>query len=480
MAAAPVNFDRYLAEGVSLYPFQTVSVAYALVARRCFIADEMGLGKSISSLTALEVEGAFPAVVVCPASLKGNWEREVGKFIPHRKVQVISGRASAATAPEITGDIVVINSDILESWEPRLSAHGFKALVLDESHYYKSAKAQRTRAAMRLAAAIPADGLVLCLTGTPILNRPAELVTQLRILGQLENVATRPRKSPEKASSWEFSFLFDFCGPSQNGYGWDFKGSSNLAELNYRLRSTCFVRHARTDVTDLKATNRVPVSLSLNGALKEYRAAERDLISWVKGKKGEAAAKSAARAEGLSRINALRQLSAAAKVPATIEWVDNFFASYPESSLVIFAHHRSMQQALVEHFNCPAILGGQSLEETEAAKEAFQSGRAKIIVCSLSAAREGHTLTAAHDVLFTELPWTPGAFDQAADRCNRIGQTHDVTSWTLLAEDTIDWRLWNIIGAKREVFEATVTGGGHDVAQDEATAMILLGQYADA
>jgi SWI/SNF-related matrix-associated actin-dependent regulator 1 of chromatin subfamily A len=308
---------------------------------------------------------------------------------------------------------------------------------------------------------------VLCLTGTPILNRPVELVTQLQVLGRLGEIAPQPRsvRGGKLAEAQSFAFKFRYCGPEKNAYGWVFQGASNLQELNEKLRSSCFVRRERADVLDLHETHRTQISLTLNGALKAYEAAEADVIGFIRSELGNEAARKAQRAETLVKLNLLRRLAEEAKIAAAIEWVNDWLESYPEKKLVVFSGHVSVQKALAAEFACPTILGGE--KDPEAQKKLFQEGDARVIVCSLQAAREGHTLTAASDVVFTSLGWTPGGLQQAEDRCNRIGQEADqVVAWQLHAEDTIDEVIGNLIEAKRKVFKAAVIGDA-DIEDDE-------------
>src|SRR5215210_6200917 len=166
--------------GGELHPFQRAGVQYALQRRRTFIADEQGLGKTIQALAAIEAADAFPTAVICPASVKLNWERETQTWLPQRRVEVVDGRNSSGWPAEAdNADLVVLNYDILEPHLDKLLARGLRALVLDESHYVKNARAQRTKAALELANKLPEDALRLALTGTPVLNRPEELVSQL-------------------------------------------------------------------------------------------------------------------------------------------------------------------------------------------------------------------------------------------------------------------------------------------------------------
>src|SRR5882724_9396327 len=203
-----IDFNGYLPEGESLYPYQQAGVANLIVRRRAFLCDEMGLGKTRQALVALKVAQLLsdpkrPAVIVCPSALKGNWELEVQRCLPGHTVQVLGGRRPFETYAEI----VIVNYDILADWADTLDPG---ALILDESHYVKNPgtpkkPVQRTLAARTLAEAVPADGMVLLLTGTPIMNRPVELVTQLQILGRIQDVAMRPKRGTTDRD-WEYSF----------------------------------------------------------------------------------------------------------------------------------------------------------------------------------------------------------------------------------------------------------------------------------
>lgn len=480
----PPDFNSFLPEGESLFDYQQVGVAYALITRRCFIADEMGLGKTRQALVALEASGVLdgeaPAVIVCPASLKANWEREIVRCLPHRSVQVLAGK----TPFETFSDILVINYDILSAWAEGIDP---SAVVFDESHYAKdpgTAKkpVQRTVASIALANRVPADGLVLCLTGTAILNRPIELITQLQILGRLREVAPQPRTAAKTERDWEFAFKHSFCGAVKNDYGkWEYKGASNLVVLNDRLRQSCFVRRLRSEVLGTEDTRRIVTPLALNGALDTYRKAEANLISFLHETKGVEAAAKARNAEVLVSLNTLRNLAGLAKIDTTVEWVKSFFEQNDGRSLVVFAWHKEVQSALVKAFpGCSTILGGQ--KDVEAQKARFLAGETKLIVCSIKAAKEGHTLVGpdidCHDVLFVEQAWNPGTQQQAEDRINRIGQTAQfVFAHYLLGAGTIDEDVYKLIEKKRATFKAAIDGGAQeevDEADIQAEVIRLL------
>jgi SWI/SNF-related matrix-associated actin-dependent regulator 1 of chromatin subfamily A len=424
--------------GGELKPFQRAGVSYLLARRRAFLADEQGLGKTIEALAAIESDGAYPAIVVCPASLKLNWVREIRRWLPAREVQIISGTGSGSL-PQ--AEISVVNYDILAARQAALSSLGPKALVLDESHYCKNAAAKRTQAVHRLAAAVPKEGLVLALTGTPVMNRPAELISQLRILGRLA----------EFGSGAQFSRRFR--GPDAN------------LRLHWHLRARCFVRRLKSEVLpQLPAKTRAIVPVELDNE-SEYRLAERDVIAWLSTqpldlRELDAKIAAALRAERLVRLNALKLLAAEGKLHAALAWIHDFLAS--GERLVVFARHRKIQRAVIERFpSALHILGADSHAARDAAVACFQEPDGlgnQLIVCSIELAGHGLTLTRSSNVAFLELDWTPAKLEQAEDRCHRIGQQDAVNAAYLLAAGTIDETIATLLERKRAVIGAVTDG----------------------
>jgi SWI/SNF-related matrix-associated actin-dependent regulator 1 of chromatin subfamily A len=430
--------------GGELKPFQRAGVRYLLERRRAFLADEQGLGKTIEALATLEAGDAYPAVVVCPASLKLNWLREIERWLPHRSAQALTGNGAGASAE--AADITVVNYDILARRLEELRALHPLALVIDESHYCKNAAAKRTQAVQRLSAEIPReDGFVLALTGTPVVNRPAELISQLRILGRLE----------------------DFGSGVQ--FGERFRGADAHLRLHWHLRARCFVRRLKGDVlTQLPAKTRAVVPVELDNEA-EYRLAERDLVAWLRSqpldlRELDAKVAAALRAERLVRLNALKLLAARGKLHAALRWIHDFCSS--GERLVVFAHHREIQRAIREQFpGALHILGEDSHVARDAALQAFQapdSSENQLIVCSIEVAGQGLTLTRSSNVVFLELDWTPAKHDQAEDRCHRIGQQDAVNAYYLLAAGTVDETISTLLERKRAVIGAVTDGREED------------------
>ena len=430
--------------GGELHPFQRAGVRYALERRRTFIADEQGLGKTVQALATLEADDAFPAIVVCPASMKLVWERESRHWLPHRSVAVLDGRTESTwTEKTAAAEIVVLNYDILDWHAERLTEFEARALILDESHYVKNARAARTKAALELAGRLPEDALRLALTGTPILNRAEELVSQLRVLDRLRDFGSGARLTRR------------------------FKAAGSDDRLHWNLRAHCYVRRTKEQVLPqlpAKRHDTVPVLLSNE---HEYRLAERDVIAWLQTlpldlRTIDAKVAAALRAEQLVRLNNLRQLAARGKLPTALAWIADFLES--GEPLVVFAEHISTQKAVLERFpKALHILGSDTSHQRQYAVDAFQDPEGpQLIVCSLKAASQGITLTRASNVAFLELDWTPARHDQAEDRLHRIGQDSAVTAWYLLAPDTIDETMAELLERKRSLIDAVTDGQVRD------------------
>jgi SWI/SNF-related matrix-associated actin-dependent regulator 1 of chromatin subfamily A len=433
-AADPIE-PAASALGGELAPFQWAGVEYALQARNVFLADEQGLGKTVEALAALEADDAYPAIVVCPASLKLNWEREAQRWLPHRSVAVISGRL--AVPPR--GEITILNYEIVAAHRQALTRPRPKAIVVDESHYCKNPSAKRTQAVRSLAAAVTPGGLRLALTGTPVLNHADELIAQLRVIDRLSDFGSGARFSAQ------------------------FRGRLSEERLHWHLRRHCFVRRLKADVLpQLPAKRQVVVPMALTND-DEYRLAERDVIAWLRTQPldlSQLNARIAAtlRAERLAQLGTLQRLAARGKLAAAMAWIGDFLAS--GEALVVFARHVEIQQAVLQRFpEALHLLGADTIDARERSIAAFQRPDGpQLIVGATRTAAQGITLTRASNVAFLELEWTPAIHDQAEDRCHRIGQHDAVTAWYLLAASTIDETMARLIQSKRATVSAVTDG----------------------
>jgi SNF2 family DNA or RNA helicase len=461
-----------------LLPYQRAGVQYASDARRTFIADEMGLGKTIQAICTVEyVMDSYPVVVVCPPSLVLNWAKEWNKWLPERKVVTVTNRK--VFPDEGTYDVVVVGYSNIPHWEKRLTGH--RSYIFDESHYCKTPTAQRTKSAVKIARSAPKEGLVLCLTGTPVTNRPNEYASQLEILGRLK----------EFGGLW--GFYRRYCAAYQDSFGqWNISGNSHLDELNDRLRGACYIRRTKDQVlSELPPVlhSRLVVEGSSAG-MKEYIKAEKDILFYIaerarqlaieQGKPSHKAAMAAMiRAEAnehLVRLSILRRLAAKAKMDSVHEWVDAHIED--GKKVVIAAHHREIVDELSNKYGNLRIQGGMSVDEVELNKQKFQElsvEKAPVIVLSMQAAKTGHTLTASENCLFVELPWTPADVDQTYSRLHRLGQKGSVSATYLLAANTIDEDIYDLIEKKRSVVDAAVEGG--EVSSINSTVQMIMGLF---
>ena len=462
----------------TLLPYQRAGVEYASKARRSFIADEMGLGKTIQAIATLEYSSkdseVYPVVVVCPPSLVLNWKSEWNRWLPHRRVAVVTNRREI---PEPrTYDVLVVGYSNISHWEKQLLAHN--SYIFDESHYAKSPTAQRTKSAIKMAKSAPKHGIVLCLTGTPVTNRPAEYASQLDIIGKLK----------EFGGLW--GFYRRYCSAFQDRFGqWNINGHSHLDELNDRLRGTCYIRRTKSQVlSELPPVIHSPLVVEgTEAGLKEYRKAEQDIIKYITDRAKEIAIElgespysaavvariKAESNEHLVKLSVLRRLAAKAKMPMVEEWVQSRIDD--GKKVVIAAHHRDVVDELARRFGNLRIQGGMDVADVETQKARFQDEpveTAPVIVLSIQAAKTGHTLTASQDILFVELPYTPADLDQTYSRLHRIGQKGSVTTTYMLVEGTIDEEIYALIERKRKVVNAA-TEGGEFASGGNATQLIL-------
>lgn len=462
----------------SLLPYQKAGISYAVNARRCFIADDMGLGKTLQSILAIEIGNTtaetYPLVVVCPPTLVLNWRNEYAKWLPQRSVACITNRKDF---PDGEFDVVVVGWSNISHWSKQLMKAA--SYIFDESHFAKTPTAQRTKAAVKIARTVRPNGMILCLTGTPITNKPAEYAPQLDIIGKLDKFG----------GLW--GFYRRYCGAFRDRFGqWHIDGNSNLDELNERLRGECYIRRTKDQV--LKELPPVIHSqVIVEGTEKgmaEYRKAESDIIKYLEERAsaiaielGQSPRSAAVRArmraeasEHLVRIGTLRKLAAQAKMPAIKEWIQSRIDN--GQKVVIAAHHREIVDELAGLYGGLKIQGGMDVATVEIHKERFQTlpvEDAPAIVLSIQAAKTGHTLTAAQDVLFVELPWTPSDVDQTYSRCHRLGQAGSVTATYVLAEGTIDLQIMELIEEKRRIVNAAIDGVVSDSEAGSAAQLVL-------
>lgn len=449
-------------KGLELMNFQLDGVGF-LESRKgnAIIGDEMGTGKTITVLTYISNNPKIkPVIIIVPASIKYNWKQEADKWLLNKRdIQILEGKTTKKLRK--TSDIIIINYDIMWAWAKELCAIKPKLVVLDECHAIKNSKAKRTKAVKRVS---KVARHVIPLSGTPAINRPAELFNSIQLV------------EPTLFSSYK-SFAQQYCDPQFNGFGWEYKGASNLKEL-YNILSNIMIRRKKEDVImDLPEKRRSFIPIELDN-VKDYQKAENDFIEWIKENKGKKAAMRAMAAETLVRIATLRLLAVKGALKNSIQWINSFLEDY-DGKLVIFAVHKEIINTLMEEYGEIAVKIDGSIstkgDTRQKIVEEFQNNdNIRIFIGNIKAAGVGITLTASSNVAFLELPWTPGELTQAEDRCHRINQKNAVNIWYLLAENTIEMELAKTIDTKRNVLSQVLDG---EIIEQDDTLSSLLGLY---
>lgn len=459
------------------YPYQLKGIARGLQLKRFMNCDELGLGKTLQSIATINLADAFPCLVVCPSSLKINWLREWEKFTDKKAMILTDKVRDTWTFFFQTGmhQVFIVNYESLkkyfvqrikkaEGWtlrdvEFRNSINLFKSVIIDESHRCKSASTQQAKFCKGICTG---KEWVIELTGTPVVNRPKDLIPQLAILDRMNDFGGyKP-------------FVDRYCSGQRE--------ASNLRELNFNQWKYCMFRREKSLVlTDLPDKIRQVNTCEITNR-KEYMDAERDLIMYLQKYKDADDDKiaKAMRGEVMVRINILRQISARGKVRDVIEFVKDFREN--GKKIILFCSLHEVVDQLKRYFpTAVSVTGRDSQDEKQRAVDAFQNNpKADIIICSIKAAGVGLTLTASSNVAFVEFPWTYADCCQCEDRAHRIGQKDSVTCYYFLGRRTIDEKVYRIIQEKKNIANA-VTGSTEDIEENivDMVARIFDTDYDD-
>jgi len=446
------EIPRFLAD--VLRKFQVQGVYYGISKKKTFIADEMGLGKTLEALASTEILSGYPCLVVCPASLKYNWEAEIKKWLPHRTIKILSGDSDIHLMMgtlKNDADIQIVNYDMLKAYCETLENWGFKTVIFDESHYLKNQDAKRTLFGTKISQ--KAENIFL-LTGTAILNRPMELIPQLKIIKMIDKFGGPYR--------FEKDFTHKY-GPMRGMV-------KNLDSLNKQMRALCYIRRTKSEVlTELPPKQRQYIMLDIVNMM-DYKAARENLYQYLMDKAVGAGGLEeflkkdlSAMANTLAQIEYLKQICARGKMPLVIERIEDFLEE-SDDKLVVFANHIEIQKGILGKFPKAAhLLGEDTIEARNFNVNKFQSDLdCRLIICSLNVGGLGINLTASSNVYFVELGWNPAVHNQAEDRTHRIGQYSSVNITYFLGKNTIDEDIYELIEKKRVIVDATLDGNVTD------------------
>jgi SNF2 family DNA or RNA helicase len=477
LGAADTRMDaidaKLAGRGLSLYGFQRTGVRWLVSRSSALLSDEMGLGKTIQALASLPED--IGVVVVCPASVKGSWAREIATWRPEFKVTLLEGRDSFRWPAQ--GEIVITNYEVLplaaqiapmgsRYKEPKFArqavdARGEKILVeddalkkarpafpvrliLDEAHFAKNSRAKRTIACRALSDLCEGT---LVLTATPLIKSPPELYSVLQLGGLA------------RESFGSYAVFKQLMGGVDERVARDtvatvWKGVTDPTEVGQRL-SRVMMRRLRAEVLPdlpVKTYQEIPVDISAKAAKLAEKLAEEASTAGINIYEiqdiGELP---------FEMFSEVRKALAEAKIDALVELVERY--EEEGEPLVVFSAHVAPLDALGKREGWAVIHGGTPQRERTAIIEAFQAGQLKGVACGIKSAGVGITLTRAAHMVFVDRAWNPGDNAQAEDRCARIGQTRGVQVMRLVAKHALDKHIAYLIDKKTALVEASVEMG---------------------
>ena len=458
------------------YQYQLEGVQYAVEKKRCILGDQPGLGKTLQAICtvvkahreAVIYGESFPTLVVCPAALKVNWQREFKKFAGLNAIILDDSNRqtwhSFYDCKKADGsplcEVFITNYESLKKFFVKRVSEGgkltmkgilfdervnlFKSVIIDESHKCKSGKTQQGKFVEGIC---KGKRFVLALTGTPVVNNNTDLIQQLKILGRLEDFGGYSR------------FVERYCdGPKQ---------ASNVKELNWRLWNCCFFRREKSKVlTQLPDKTRQYLQIDITN-MKEYQSAESDIVKYLKQYKNASDAQVQRSMNGavMVKMGLLKQISARGKIKAVSEFIHDVIDG--GEKLIVFGYLKEVIAELKKEFpNAVTVTGSDNISQKQVAVDSFQNNPdCKLIILNYKSGGTGLTLTASSRVAFIEFPWTFSDCEQAEDRAHRNGQKNNVNCYYFLGKDTIDKYMYDVIQTKKNIANG-VTGTDDQVEEN--------------
>ena len=437
---------------VEPYEYQREGICFGLEHKRIIIGDEPGLGKTLQSIGIVDTANAYPCLVICPSSLKINWQREFEKFTD-KSALVLDNNVRTTWGCLSMGvhQVAIVNYESLRKffvWDirggkqfrlkdvvfnPQIQA--FKSIIIDESHRVKDPSAQQTIFTKGLS--VGKDWCIL-LSGTPVVNRPEDLIAQLSIMNRLGEFGGRAK------------FIADYCTDPKDKTA---EPAVPLSELSRQLYDTCMIRREKAKVLpQLPDKTRVDLYVDISND-KEYNLAAEDLAAYLQEytECTDWEIRRKMRMEALVKFMTLRSLATRGKIAQAVDFIRTFLDS--GKKLIVFCSLHEIVDELQKIFpRAVTVTGRDSAVNKQASVDAFQNNpNVQLIICSIKAAGVGLTLTASSSVAFIELPWTFCDCAQCEDRAHRIGQKSNVTCYYLLAKGTIDGVIYRLIQDKKNV-----------------------------
>ena len=480
------RFDRLSPPGQELMPHQIQFIESVRNGHRTFLlADEPGLGKTAQSLIAASVAGAFPLLAVVPNVVKMNWAREVERWTPGRRATVIHGDGQDVDA---FADVIVVNYEVLDRHLNWIAEMGFKGMVVDEAHFIKNLASQRSKHVLALAERIcqrtpGGNPLRIALTGTPLINDIDDFRAIWRFLGWLEgDIPAAALMAKLEATG---------LTPADK----DFYAAARTAVVSMGI-----VRRRKIDVAkDLPAKRVVDLPVELDDEFGAgIRAAEAELGRRLadRYRRMVSSGNATGSTHELMRLVAQQELDESknaktgenvftmvrkigqAKAGLAADYAAQLARSV--GKVVFFAKHIDVMDQAERAFSAAglkhvSIRGDQTTPARQVAIDAFNEDESvAVAVCSLTAAGVGLNLQASSNVVLAELSWTSAEQTQAIDRVHRIGQEVPVTAWRIIAAQTIDAKIAELIDSKQGLAARALEGIELDAGSQDSVALDAL------
>lgn len=432
----------------------------------------VGCGKTKMAIFYAEMLNLFPCMVVCPASVKSGWLREWKETNPDRRVSIIS---TSSPPEDFEADVIVINYDILgkrvtkengkTSLEIRLDGmkkKSFSLVIADEIHFLKNRKSIRSKSFKKLIHKVPS---VIGLTGTLIMNRPAELLNILILIERIKEI------TPD--DQYHHYFFERYCNMKETNFGLDISGASNIKELNRLLKECCYFQVSKRDaLKELPPISENVVECEITNK-RAYKKAKGDLLQFIEDKfKDEEKVEKAARAEFLVKLSTLKQLSLEGKEKFIKKWVEEWMEANEEEKLLVFASQSTILTKIAGEFKEGLLITGSTTtkKRDEILQKFFLQKESRVLFANIGCLGTGvdGLQKVCSNMAILELPPRPSDLVQVIGRLERSGQENPVTIQYLLSPETIDQDLWEMLKGKKDVTDMLNKG-----FQDDTSLMIL-------
>jgi len=431
------------------YDHQKTAIEKLLGNDKFILADDMGVGKTTSGTIAALESGAKKILIICPATLKFNWRREL-QYYTNENIGIVEGKKWE------DGKFVIINYDILKNFHSieggvtKILDEQFDLIMVDEAHYISNGKAQRTKLVNDLVKKI---GKVWLLTGTPMTSRPMNYYNLLRLV------------ESRVAKNW-VGYVKRYCDGYQITKGnrkiWLTSGASNLEELRERTKQKV-LRRLKEEILDLPDKIITPIFLELNST--EYKKEVGEYLDWAEENSNQSLSIQ------LNKLMKIRQLIAHEKLPSTYEFIDQCLEQ--DKKVIVFTNFTDPLMQIWSKYKKIAVplYGQMKKEQRQESVDKFQNDpKTKIFVSNIVAGGVGITLTEAEVVIFNDLSFVPATMSQAEDRAFRIGQKKNVSCLYPIFDNTIERIIYNIVERKKRIIDTVM---GDNISEEDMFGEIL-------